>query len=327
MKSLNEQIKEVMQSKSSKADKVKSLTDLGFSRVEIDNLFRTHLNEQINDVMKKDTSKAVKTKDLIELGLQKADITRLMKVYEVEGEVRIQYTLGIEIECYHVDSQAFINGARAKGVNVVNEQYNHDTRNHYKIVNDGSIIGENAIECVSPVLKGKTGLKSLKVVCDSLNEAGAQVNKSTGLHVHVGLQNIGFEQYKNIFINYINLEGVIDTFMAKSRRNDDNTYCKSLVSKNITACVDYSQIAYIFNNSRYFKLNPVSYVCHNTLEFRQHQGTTDYAKIEMWVSFICKLVTWSKTNRLSAKVSSISDIPFLSNKEKTYFINRAAALV
>ena len=287
------------------------------------------LNEQIKEVMQKNASKAVKTQDLIKLGIKAQDIANLFKVYQVDGDDAISYTLGVEIECFNVDRDRFLHLVRRQGIEIQHEDYNHDTRNHYKVVSDSSILGDNALECVSPVLKGKTGLKSLKKVCDSLNQSGAQVNRSTGLHVHVGLQGIDIEQYKSIFVNYYFLENAIDKFMANSRRGNSNTYCRSITydkSVYLAECQTFEKIAQVFSYERYFKVNPMSYSRHNTLEFRQHQGTADYAKIEMWVKFICKLVKWSKNNRLDAGIDNISDIPFLSEKEKSYFTNRAAAL-
>jgi hypothetical protein len=287
------------------------------------------LKEQIDEILKQNVSMNKKRDALISLGLKSTDIVNLFKVHDVTASKSVCHTLGVEIECFGVDKQRFINIVREKGVKIEDEGYNHDTRGHYKIVTDSSIYGNNAIECVSPVLKGKKGLKSLQVVCEALDEVNAQVNRSTGLHVHVGLRNITFEQYKNIFINYIYLEGVIDSFMAKSRRQNENSYCKSLRDTQIQRllnCDSLESINILLCNDRYYKLNPTSYSRHNTLEFRQHQGTVNYQKITNWVNFIIKLVEWSKKNRLERDVNSIDDIPFLNNDEKIYFINRAAGL-
>ena len=81
-----------------------------------------------------------------------------------------------------------------------------------------------------------------------------------------------------------------------------------------------------FLSNRYFKLNPISYEEHKTLEFRHHHGTTNYAKIEAWIKFIIKLVDYSKKHRLDAHVENIDDIPFITSQEKKYFKARAAEL-
>jgi hypothetical protein len=87
-------------------------------------------------------------------------------------------------------------------------------------VSDGSIRGDNPIECVSPILNGaRGGFDTLKACCASLREVGAMVNRSTGLHVHVG-GRITEKQYANTFANYYYLESVIDSFMSPSRREN-----------------------------------------------------------------------------------------------------------
>ena len=157
-----------------------------------------------------------------------------------------------------------------------------------------SIRGENPIECVSPVLTGKAGMKSLETCCKALNDAGAQVNKSTGLHVHIGAANLSDEAYINVFENYQKLEKVIDTFMAKSRRANNSQWCRTLQGKNFDLCMTKHDVFSVMNGNRYFKVNACSYSRHNTIEFRQHQGSTDFEKISNWVNFCAKLVAWSK---------------------------------
>jgi hypothetical protein len=147
----------------------------------------------------------------------------------------------------------------------------------------------------------------------------------------VGLQNVSFEQYKNCFINYYYLEPAIDKFMAESRRANNNTYCLSLHRRDVESIVnaqDREGIAAAFRHDRYYKLNPVSYARHNTLEFRQHQGTTDYKKIHKWLLFITALVAWSKKHRLDHFVNEINDIPSgIADKAfKNYYNKRAAEL-
>ena len=76
---------------------------------------------------------------------------------------------------------------------------------------------------------------------------------------------------------------------------------------------------------RYFKVNPISYDRHKTIEFRQHSGTTDYEKISNWILFLAKLVEFSYKKEIT-ECNSIEEIPFLKESEKQYFINRRSAL-
>ena len=121
--------------------------------------------------------------------------------------------------------------------------------------------------------------------------------------------------------------------MAASRR--DAYYASALAHTNQRRNVDVSELLHactfadVFNamhGDRYYKINCCSWQRHSTIEFRQHSGTTNYEKIQMWAKFCLKLVAWSADNRLTADVRSIKDIPFLTKAEKDWFTNRANTL-
>ncbi|MDR0682823.1 MAG: amidoligase family protein [Dysgonamonadaceae bacterium] len=99
-------------------------------------------------------------------------------MHDVTASKSVCHTLGVEIECFCVDKQRFNELCTAKGVELQTESYNHNTKPHFKIVSDSSIQGENAIECVTPVLRNKAGFDNLEKVCDALNEVDALVNRS-----------------------------------------------------------------------------------------------------------------------------------------------------
>lgn len=297
-----------------------------------------------HDIMKERTSKDTKREKLLKIGLTETDIQQLFFIERMAArqglkaqaadrarqQLLASYTFGVEIECYNARPATIGTIASRHGMDFRHEGYNHtDHRGHYKLVSDASIHGNDPCECVSPIL-GNTeqGFSSLKECCAILNESGARVNRSTGLHVHVG-GNISEKQYCNVFANYYYLEAVIDSFMSPSRRNG-NTYCKPLrgnISENgLTAATTAREISNVFNGDRYYKINATAWGRHHTIEFRQHQGSTNYEKIAAWARFCIKLVHWSADNRLTAPVVSINDIEFLTDEEKAYFTNRANAL-
>lgn len=291
------------------------------------------LNESINDVMKGAGTRTSKRNDLIKLGLRDGDIEFIFSQFATPVVKKAKsafdfskLTFGVEIECYNVIRQQLIDNATASGLQVRSEYYNHtDSKNYYKIVNDGSVIGNDSQEVVSPILKGKKGLNSLKSLCESLASVGAKVNRSCGLHVHIGAATIGDEHYCRLVRNYQKLEVAIDIFMPESRRADNNRYCNSLYRLNFNDCKTKADVFRV-TSDRYFKINMApAYSRHKTIEFRQHSGTTDYEKISQWVMFLAKLVEYSYEKEIST-CSSIEEIPFLTKKEKEYFINRRAAL-
>ena len=285
------------------------------------------LNEQIAEVMnnKKATTEQ-KHISLVKLGLQKYEISLLLNIKPQRAPrplTAMQLTFGVEIETYNVNQSAMLERAGANGLPIRYEGYNHhDSHDTFRFISDGSIRGINPIECVSPILQGYNGFSALENACKTLNEVGAKVNKSTGLHVHIGAKDLTPAQYCNVFYNYQMLESLIDSFMAESRRANNNGYCMSLRGKYLRTCETREEVYQALGGSRYYKVNPCSWSRHQTIEFRQHQGSTDFEKISNWVSFCAKLVAWSRDNRMTRAIASIDEIPFLTNDEKTFFKRR-----
>lgn len=217
-------------------------------------------------------------------------------------------TFGVEIECIGITAAVACEAIRALGLPCEVEGYNHNTRNHWKIVTDGSVRdnrGNPGIEVVSPVLRGEAGMIALKRVADALNVAGATANKTCGLHVHVGASDLNIDEIKMIVKRYAEHESVIDSFMPVSRRLDNNTYLKGMgywmntYASQLAACTNTSAI---LGRSwdRYFKVNLAAFVRQNTIEFRQHSGTVSSTKIENWVLFVLNFVEVSRQLAASA---------------------------
>jgi hypothetical protein len=290
------------------------------------------LSEQINDIVMGNDSRRNKVQALIKLGIQENEIRFILPVEQRTATPRFTFTFGVEIECV-MPRDRFETAANMTGVSYHFEGYNHtDNREYFKFVTDSSICRSSRregdpIECVSPVLEGtKAGFDKLSACCAALETAGAYVNKSTGLHVHIGAAGLTDEQYINVFKNYKALEAIIDTFMAPSRRRDNNTFCKSLQGYNFDyACNTIADLQRKLS-SRYYKVNPMSIRRHGTIEFRQHQGTTDFEKISNWVRFVAKLVEWSAKNVLNRTITTIDEIPFITESEIQFFKARAVAL-
>ena len=301
------------------------------------------LAEQINEVLTVNKSKNYKRQELIKLGLTSNDIKTLFRVHAeaidattpapIRRQRRNEYertlnsmiqamTFGVEIECYNVYQNSLIDAANRNGLQMHSEGYNHRDNNHYyKLVSDSSIRGVLPIECVSPILSGnESGFNSLEACCNSLNEIGARTNISTGLHIHVGCATMTDAQYVNTFINYQKLESVINSFMPIHRRGTH--WAKSLQGYNFTTCNNQSDVAYLMHSDRYHAVNCESWGRHRTIEFRQHNGTTNYKHIAMWAIFCLKLVAWSANNRLENNITSVDDIPFLTASEKNHFKTR-----
>ena len=200
---------------------------------------------------------------------------------------------GIEMEIAGINRQTALAALRAVNVKVEDEGYNHTTRNHWKLVPDGSV--RNGFEVVSPILSGEAGLAEAEIVARALDDAGASVNSSCGLHVHFDASDLDLKALKNILRRYAAHEAEIDAFMPGSRRGNENTYCKSLrgLEQDFERAVSIEDLASRMCN-RYFKVNLKSISRHGTIEFRQHSGTVNAAKIVNWVRFLADFIEQCK---------------------------------
>lgn len=93
-------------------------------------------------------------------------------------------TFGVEIETTLPDNVPIIIGGYHRGIQVP------ELPAGWKAERDGSIDpsrGYKAVEIVSPILQGADGMRQLLFVLAWLRSKGAKVNRSCGLHVHVGV--------------------------------------------------------------------------------------------------------------------------------------------
>ena len=78
---------------------------------------------------------------------------------------------GIEMEIVGIDRQTALRALRAISISVQNEDYNHNTRGHWKLVSDSSVHG--GFEVVSPVLHGEAGLEEARMTQERRQTAAA----------------------------------------------------------------------------------------------------------------------------------------------------------
>ena len=240
-----------------------------------------------------------------------------MKLSNLEIKFNEERTFGVEMECIleAEDHREVMNGLEREGISArVGRSHNDSPEgNEWLVTIDGSLdkhgidsYSHITAEVVSPILKGREGLRKLEVVTDILNDKfDAKINKSCGLHIHHGIEDLSFKRIQKLFKLYANYEKGIDELLPKSRRENNNRYAKSLRTlRGTTDFADYfhkihdcntiqelqSAVATDnlreyndYNTYRYHKLNFDPYESKGTVEFRQHSGTTDFEKIKNWI--------------------------------------------
>ncbi|WP_278585297.1 amidoligase family protein, partial [Prevotella nigrescens] len=251
------------------------------------------MNEQIQSILNENGTKTSKIQKLLALGLTRRQVADLVangnygfvqNVYKRMMQSltntaaqtaatiapAIDYTFnrnfGIEIEAYNCTRERLARELTAAGINVQVEGYNHtDHTDHWKLVTDSSLSGNNTFELVSPILHGEQGLEELEKVCWVLDLCNAKVNDTCGLHVHMDAAEFDLATWKNLILTYKRLEGVIDNFMPHSRRN--NHYCKALTAiteNSIKHARNIGELRAAFFHNRYHKVNLEAYARHRT---------------------------------------------------------------
>ncbi len=207
-------------------------------------------------------------------------------------------TFGIEIEC--IVPTAALNAA---DITVGRYHVGEPVRcmpAGWKASHDSSIhapSGFTAVEFVSPFLKGAVGLEDVRLVVAKLNELGARVNESTGLHIHVGVAR-DIKVVKNVIRFAAQHERAIFASTGDKRR-EQNRYTQP-ISQIYTAVKDAKDFPQLnekmraSNIDRYRSLNLTNLTngMRNTVEFRAFAGTLDaiqiFAHIQICVGLVHK---------------------------------------
>ncbi|MDR2205764.1 MAG: amidoligase family protein [Flavobacteriaceae bacterium] len=289
---------EILNSNWTKTKKAEALFDLGFTRHQVAELITSGNYGFAYNIWKKWNDRRT---------------SQPQPSIPIDFEFEFSRKFGVEIEFFGAQNNTLTQNFRAEGLEIRNENYNHDTRPHWKFVSDSSISGFNAKELVSPILQGNAGLKDFRKACKALRISNAQVNTTCGVHVHLDANDYSIENFRTLVKNQYLIENQIDKIMPKSRRANNNRFCQGFRNnaqntffQKIDAKETVTELARFFN-SRYFKLNLQSYQRHGTVEFRQHGASTNFLKIKNWILICARLVEFSKQNILLTNINQILD--------------------
>lgn len=312
---MNEQIQNILNGNGTKTSKIQKLLALGLTRRQVADLVANGNYGFVQNVYKR------MMQGLANTAAQAAD------TISPDIDYTFNRNFGVEIEAYNCTRDRLVCELAEAGISVQVEGYNHtDHADHWKLVTDASLHGNDTFELVSPVLHGEQGLEELEKVCWVLDLCDVKVNDSCGLHVHMDAAEFNLQTWKNLVLVYKRLEGVIDHFMPRSRRS--NRYCKGLDTISEAAvnhAVNIGELRAAFRNNRYHKVNLEAYARHRTVEFRQHGGSTNFTKMAAWIHFLEKMITFAKQGTVQTG-TSLQNIPFLTESEKLYFKLRTKKL-
>ena len=159
-----------------------------------------------------------------------------------------------------------IAGAKLVGDGSVSTQYgegdNRRTTPHTMI----SPFGQEAV-----MMFRRSRPERLLALCDYLDDMGATVNQTCGLHVHLDQRDVSRREALTRARRIAAALPWLVTIVPPSRR--DNDFCRATMSAR----------------SRYVAVNCMALDEHNTIEVRLAAGSTDAQKILMWVDLMLYL--------------------------------------
>lgn len=241
-------------------------------------------------------------------------------------------TIGVEIE--------FTGLTRTKAAEVIADHFNSDLVSSdstkevddrqgrtWKVVRDSSIITEGGEQCelVTPILT-YADIETLQEIIRKLRKAGAKVNGSCGVHVHIGAQGLTAQAIRNL----VNTVASREELFFRALQVDEarkNHYCQP-VDKNFLTALNAQKPAtldelkaiwygddrdhdYHYHCSRYHALNLHATFTKGTVEFRWFNGTLHAGEIKTAVQISCALVAFAKTaKKASCKPVSLENEKF-----------------
>jgi hypothetical protein len=247
---------------------------------------------------------------------------------------------GVEFEGFGVPTVRLAQALSESGVPTATEGYNHETRDHFKVVSDSSIQGQSPFELVTPKLFGAHGFERIRTLCRVAARAGADANVTTGLHVHVDAWNCTIRDARHLLTFWHHIQPVVLMLVPPSRRA--NSYCKPVTPEWVAAVNAMRSLSSIRQDNRYYNLNLAAYGRHGTFEFRLHSGTFNADKVISWVVFVLLVTaaarrgidvtsvpqTWegvSKAIGLQSGTSVIRQAHRYLSQRYTHFTQNAAA--
>jgi hypothetical protein len=248
---------------------------------------------------------------------------------------------GVECEVIGGSEYAVEQAMTAQGLECHAVGYTHAVLSHWKIVPDGSV--DDGFEVVSPILSGDQGKRDLRRAMQALRDAECTTDRSTGLHVHHDITDLTARQIAALAHLWAAEQGLIDQFVARSRRNQSAGYCPPLDDDTLRRIDRFAAThgdtrvtpgnATDLHVGRYRSLNLASYPLYGTVEIRQHQGTVNGTKALAWVelgqAYIERVRRGGAVARPVATVAELLDRcerVGMSSTVAAYLADRAEAL-
>lgn len=243
-------------------------------------------------------------------------------------------TFGVELEITHIsrDRAAVAIAQVLNGNDHYTKEWSYDRRvvkdstgRKWTVCSDASVTGSSSNhggEFVTPVLRYED-IPVLQECIRALRRAGARVNNSCGLHIHVGADKHNAKSLKNLAFTFKAKQDLIYKAAGATDRLD-NQYCRPIDDRLINKFkevkakdLDMNKVADVwygtyapyssrtqhYNHSRYHGLNFHSVWYHGTVEFRLFHATLHAGEVRAYINLVLAMSAQAiNSKRASADV-------------------------
>jgi hypothetical protein len=214
---------------------------------------------------------------------------------------------GVEMECFHPTHSSSTShrnlpvAIRAMGFQSVGANYSGRDYDVWQVKPDGSLRrsardDDGGIEIVAPTLPAtQASFDQITKVANYLGANGYDVNVYCGMHIHIDAADLTLQEASAVALRYHHCQSQIDEIMARSRRG--GTWSNRLDSgalRKVVEAVTASNARVVWGHHERRVAVNLEHVhkgrSDKRIEFRQHQGTLNAAKILGWYKFLCGFV-------------------------------------
>ena len=177
-------------------------------------------------------------------------------------------------------------GMNSRNVSRMQElPYDHTNTesNVWTLKHDGSVSGYG-LELVSPKMSGENGFNMVRTVCRVLNEIGATVDRTCGMHVHHDFRGLNSNDIRTQVLYFLDRQDSIMRMVAPSRRTNHYSHgwsADQIENFRNAQLSPYSIGHYGVRGS----INLGAFGIHGSVEIRAHGGTVNADKIIAWIKF------------------------------------------
>lgn len=211
----------------------------------------------------------------------RCDMTR-QDCYEYRYNERCRYCEhGEDCSCGAEDADVY------GGAGSIPEHLHYaSTHGAWRCKSDCSV--NSGFELVSPVLYGEAGIAEVAAVCRMLEYLGVTADSSCGLHVHHSADGMTIGDARRLVVSYQAVATAIDSILASDRTSAaENTYAAPYPDRELAMLFNHGAAEHnargVTALSRYRTVNLDAITAHGTVEFRQHHGTVNAARVTAWI--------------------------------------------